>query len=82
MHCECCQPERPAGSSSEDLIRKVTQIVRGEYLEIPRLHLTHSQVQHLWGLDADVCDRVLEALLEAGFLTRTSDGAYVRSNGA
>ncbi len=56
-------------------------MVRGAYLEIPDLHLTRSQVQQLWELDAVSCDNVLKALLELRFLERTPDGAFVRERG-
>jgi len=56
------------------------QLIRAEYLEIPGLHLTRSQVQRLWGLDPATCDELLGALLDARFLTRTRDGAYVRAD--
>jgi hypothetical protein len=54
-------------------------IVYGAYLEIPALHLTRSQVQRLWDLDAGSCDGVLGTLLEWGFLERATDGAFVRA---
>jgi hypothetical protein len=56
-------------------------LIRSEYLEIPGLHLTRSQVQRLWGLDPVVCDALLEALVEGRFLRRTHAGAYVRADG-
>jgi hypothetical protein len=56
-------------------------LVRSEYLEIPGLLLTRNQVRRLWGLDAVMCDMLLEALLDARFLRRTPAGAYVRADG-
>ena len=56
---------------AERLVDYWIQIVRGEYLEIPSLLLTRGQVQRFWGLDGSLCDRVLEALIKAGFLLRT-----------
>ena len=57
------------------------RMVRGAYLEIPGLHLTRSQVQRLWGLDAQSCDDVLKALLELRFIERMPDGGFVRARG-
>jgi hypothetical protein len=54
------------------------QIIRGEFQEVPGLHLTRPQVQRLWGLDAATCDALLEALVDARFLMRTPDGSYAR----
>ncbi len=54
------------------------QIVRGEFQEIPGLHLTKPQVRRLWGLDAPTCDALLAALVEARFLERRPSGAYAR----
>jgi hypothetical protein len=56
--------------------------VRSEYLEMPGLSLTQAQAQRLWGLDAQACETVLAALLQAGFLRRTSQGGYVRGDAA
>ena len=54
------------------------QIIRGEFQEIPGLHLTKAQVQRLWGLDPGTCDALLEALVDARFLRRTPSGAHAR----
>ena len=61
-----------------DVLRRV----RGEYLEMPGLRLTIAQAQRLWGLDRSVCDALLGALVEAKFLFRTRDGAYMRADHA
>ena len=56
-------------------------LIRSEYLEIPGLHLTRTQVQRLWSLDGILCDALLEALVDVRFLRRTNAGAYVRADG-
>jgi hypothetical protein len=53
-------------------------IVRGEFQEIPGLHLTKPQVQRLWGLDEATCDELLASLVETRFLRRTHNGEYAR----
>ena len=53
--------------------------VQGEYIEMPGLRLTTAQAQRLWGLDRTACDALLGALVDAKFLFRTRDGAFVRS---
>ena len=58
----------------------VLQRVQGEYIEMPGLRLTIAQAQRLWGLDRAVCDALLGALVEAKFLFRTRDGAFMRSD--
>lgn len=57
----------------------VLQRVRGEYLEMPGLRLTVEQARRLWRMTARECDRVLDALVAERFLSRTRDGAFVRS---
>lgn len=52
--------------------------VRGEFLEMPGLRLTEPQARRLWGLDAASCEALLGALVEAKFLFRTRDGAFMR----
>ena len=54
--------------------------VQGEYIEMPGLRLTIAQAQRLWGLDRAMCDSLLGALVEAKFLFRTRDGAFVRTD--
>jgi hypothetical protein len=54
-----------------------TQIIRGEYLEIPGLHLSRAQIQRLWDLDNEVCTSVLETLLYERFLVLTTNRRYV-----
>jgi hypothetical protein len=58
----------------------VLQRVQGEYIEMPGLRLTTAQAQRLWGLDRASCDALLAALVDAKFLFRTRDGAFVRSD--
>ena len=61
--------------SRDDVLRRV----RGEYIEMPGLRLTTAQAQRLWGLDRASCDALLGALVDAKFLSRTRDGAFVRT---
>lgn len=61
---------------------EVLQRIQGEYVEMPGLRLTPAQAQRLWGLERDVCDALLGALVDAKFLSRTRDGAFVRLDGA
>ena len=42
------------------------------------MHLTKPQARDRWALDPWVCDALLNALVDAEFLRRTSDDAYVR----
>ena len=60
----------------DDVLRRV----QGEYIEMPGLRLTLAQAQRLWGLDRTACDALLGALVDAKFLFRTRDGAFVRSD--
>jgi hypothetical protein len=63
-------------------IDEVLQRIQGEYVEMPGLRLTTAQAQRLWGLDRDVCDALLGALVDAKFLSQTRDGAFIRLDGA
>ena len=64
------------GTTTADWVR----LVRGEYLEIPGLLLTDRQIQRLWGLDPATCGKVVETLIDCGFLRQTYTGAYVRAS--
>jgi hypothetical protein len=63
-------------------IDEVLQRIQGEFVEMPGLRLTPAQAQRLWGLERDVCDALLGALVDAKFLSQTRDGAFVRQEGA
>ena len=65
---------------SESLIAtdEVLNRVQGEFLEMPGLRLTEPQARRLWGLDAVSCGAMLDALVDAKFLFRTRDGAFMR----
>ena len=60
----------------------VLQRVQGEFLEMPGLRLSESQARRLWGLDAEQCRALLGALVDAKFLFRTRDGAFMRADHA
>jgi hypothetical protein len=60
--------------ATEDVLRRV----QGEFLEMPGLRLTEPQARRLWGLDAASCGVLLGALVDAKFLFRTRDGAFMR----
>jgi hypothetical protein len=47
---------------------------------MPGLRLTPEQARRLWRLDETACAAVLGALVDARFLARTRDGAFVRQD--
>jgi hypothetical protein len=63
-------------------IHEVIRRIQGEFVEMPGLCLTAPQAQRLWGLDRDVCEALLGALVDAKFLSRTRDGSFVKLDGA
>jgi len=62
-------------------LEDVTQRVRAEFREMPGLRLTHAQASRLWGLEREVCEQVIEALIAAAFLRWTATGAFTRTGG-
>ena len=62
-------------------IQEVVRRIQGEFLEMPGLRLTSEQARRLWRLDETSCDAVLGALVDARFLAKTRDGAFVRQDG-
>jgi len=76
----CNQADSAIGRdrARDAMVQSWVQIVRGEYLEIPGLSLTRSQVQRFWGFDAPTCERVLDALTGTRFLRRTHGDEFVR----
>ena len=55
---------------------QLLQQVRCEFHEMPCLRLTRGQVRRLFGLRADVCERLLVTLVEEGTLTCGRDERY------
>ncbi len=68
---------RGAGASSPTA-STLAQRVKREYLEMPGLRLTIRQAARLWAIEPIDCERLLDALVEARFLIRTTDGKYER----
>ena len=61
-------------------IQDVVRRIRGEFLEMPGLRLTPDQARRLWRLDETACQAILGALVDARFLSKTRDGAFVRDD--
>jgi len=70
--------DRSTARPSGDILRRI----QGEFLEMPGLRLTELQARRLWDLDAPCCSSVLQALVQTGFLFRTRDGAFMRTERA
>ena len=51
-----------------------------EFIEMPGLKLSRTQIQRLCGVPADVCDSALSSLVRAGFLQQKSDGSFLRGS--
>jgi hypothetical protein len=52
--------------------------IRAEYLEMPGLHLTLDQMQRLCGVERNLCQQVIDALVATQFLRLKPNGAYAR----
>lgn len=68
---------RPCGAATLPL-SVLIQRVQSEYQEMPGLCLTPAQACRLWSLEPDFCRAVLDSLVEARFLIRTTSGMYRR----
>jgi hypothetical protein len=70
---------RPS-EDTEDLtiVHQTMQRVRAEFLEMPGMRLTVEQVQRLCGVEASVCQLVMNSLVARKFLYVHPDGTYVR----
>jgi hypothetical protein len=69
---------KPQQELNSDVVRRV----QSEFLEMPGLRLTGAQARRLWGLDAAVCEALLSALVDAKFLFKTRDGAFMKADHA
>jgi Fic family protein len=64
---------------AEDSTLLMRYRIRGEFLEMPGLHLTLEQAARLWHMDAATCAVALRRLVAERFLVRTRSGAYKRA---
>jgi hypothetical protein len=58
----------------DEMLRRI----QVEFLEMPGLRITQPQAGRLWGLDRASCARLLDQLVDAKFLLRTPEGAFMR----
>jgi hypothetical protein len=65
--------------TAEDQTLLMLYRIRGEFLEMPGLHLTLEQAARLWHIDAATCTVALGRLVGDRFLVRTRTGAYKRA---
>jgi len=47
--------------------------IRAEFQEMPGLRLTVTQAQRMWGLAPDVCEQVVDVLVNRSVLKRRGD---------
>jgi hypothetical protein len=59
-------------------IDEVLTRIEMEYREMPDMKLTFWQARRLWNLDEAVCEAALARLVTEKFLSRTSDGRFIR----
>jgi hypothetical protein len=52
--------------------------IRQEYREMPGLSVTVAQAQRLWHIEATTCRRLLDVLVEDGYLRACDDARYRR----
>jgi hypothetical protein len=80
LHLEIYANRRRCEMAGERIgtIEETLQRVQGEFREMPGLRLTPAQASRLWGLDSVSSQALLDALVDARFLLRTHDGAFMR----
>lgn len=64
--------DRRDRASRDEVLRRV----RAEFTEMPCLRLTGAQARRLFGLRADISERVMAALVGDGTLLQGPDGRY------
>lgn len=63
-------------AAGEPSRRHIESMIAGTYSEMPGLRLHLEQAARLFGLQPTTCEVVLEDLVRAGRLRRSSDGQY------
>ena len=60
-------------------LQNASMRIRTDYIEMPGLKLTLSQVARLCDLPRDVCEAAVSSLVTSGFLSQAGDGRFLRS---
>ena len=63
--------------ADQSTVQNWLHLIQAEYREMPGLHLTKPQVQRLWRLEPQVCETLLDTLVDAEFLRKTPRQGYV-----
>jgi len=77
--CQRIVPLPSAPHETSMLHTRIIERIRGEFLEMPGLRLTATQAQRLCGVEPALCKTVLDALVDAKFLSVTAAGLYART---
>ena len=59
-------------------MQNTVERLRAEFLEMPGLRLTLTQIHRFCGLERSVCSAALETLVKERFLCANADGTYAR----
>jgi DNA-binding IclR family transcriptional regulator len=59
-------------------VTDAARLISMEYAELPGLSLTFWQVQRLFELPPELCERALSTLVASGVLRRTDENTYIR----
>ena len=61
-------------SSIDEIIARLKNL----FIEVPGTHLSLDEISRLAGVEQVRCEPILDALVSAGFLTRSRDGRFRR----
>ena len=56
----------------------IVRRVQCEFVEMPGLQLTPAQATRLWGLEREICSKVIDTLVAAAFLRWTAAGTVMK----
>jgi len=59
-------------------MQNTVERLRAEFLEMPGLRLTLTQIHRFCGLERSVCSAALDTLVKERFLCANADGTYAR----
>jgi hypothetical protein len=64
--------------TAEDEESSMLRRAMGEFREMPDLRLAPEQAARLWATDRTASERILDRLVQVGFLWKRRDGSYLR----
>ena len=70
------RPQPSSSANQTPFVPEALRRIQGMFIEMPGTEWTVADAARLSGLESSICLAILDALLQAGFLTKRGNGSY------